>query len=96
MTNIQVAGLLRRSRNRLEMADLSEDIWNFVFEEKRRVEERSSSENIITSKEFTKKLSLMKNEDLDEATDTSDIEDYNPDFENGFLFEEVQNLEDEE
>lgn len=78
------------------MAELSEDIWNFVFEEKRRVEDRSFSDNMITNKEFSKKLSSMKNDDIDEATDTSDIEDYTPDLENGFPFEEVQNLEEEE
>lgn len=96
LTNIQVAGLLRRSRNRPEMADVSENVWNFVFEERRRVEDRSYSENIITSKEFSKRLNQMKIDDADEITDCSDIEDFDPDYENGFLFEEVQNVEEEE
>ncbi|KAI6176791.1 hypothetical protein M3Y97_00837000 [Aphelenchoides bicaudatus] len=95
LTSIQVAGLLRRSRNRQEMTDLSEDVWNFVFEEKRRVEERAFCE-VLTGKELSKKLSTMKNEDLDEATDTSDVEDGDLDFENGFPFEEVQNLAEED
>lgn len=60
------------------------------------MEDRSYSENIVTSKEFNKKLTLMKNDDLDEATDLSDLEDYNPEVETGFPFEEVQNLEEEE
>jgi hypothetical protein len=79
------------------MADVSENVWNFVFEEKRRVEDRSYSEHIITSKEFNKKINAMKMDDADEATDCSDFEeDYNPEFENGFPFEEVQNIDDEE
>jgi hypothetical protein len=77
------------------MADISEHVWNFVFEERRRVEDRSHTDDNITSKDFIKKMAVTNIEDADEATDHSDNdEECGPG--SGFMFEEVTNLEEEE
>ncbi|KAI6241513.1 hypothetical protein M3Y99_00309400 [Aphelenchoides fujianensis] len=79
LTNIQVGGLLRRSRNRQELVELSDTMWDHVYEEKRRYDARyddgaTGDENL--TKEFFRDLRQMKQmDDEHEATDVSDQED---------------------
>ncbi|CAD5219631.1 unnamed protein product [Bursaphelenchus xylophilus] len=97
LTNIQLAGLMRRSRNRNEFSEMSDEVWCQVFEEKRRYEDRSHEYDNVMTRDFVKKLQVMQVDDRSEKTDSEpELEEEEFDEEDGFpVFEEIQNVEEE-
>ncbi|KAI6235587.1 hypothetical protein M3Y95_00067200 [Aphelenchoides besseyi] len=75
LTHIQMGGLLRRSRNRAEMSDVSDTIWDYIYEERRRADDRPDSDKLFV-KELNREAKTLKDDDnVSEPTDVSDQED---------------------
>ena len=94
MTNIQVAGLLRRHRNRVEMNDLSENVWSHVFDEQRRIceDRRYQIEKTLEKCDAAKRHISTENSDAvkHETAANSDSDD-----QNDSLFDELIEVVDE-
>ncbi|CAD5213411.1 unnamed protein product [Bursaphelenchus okinawaensis] len=99
LTNIQLAGLMRRSRNRSEFTDMSDEVWSHIFDEKRRYEDRTGEFDTVMTRDFAKRLSIMQNDDRSEKTDSEpDMDpddDVRLDHSGSPVFEEIENLEEE-